>query len=50
MMDLFIYLFVYLMPGHTWIEINIQTNIRGTIGETKVKVLILMELRMSDTQ
>lgn len=25
------------MPDQTWIKINIQTNIRGTGGETKVK-------------
>ena len=38
------------MPDHTWIEINIQTNIRGTVGETRVKAFILMELRKPDTQ
>lgn len=25
------------MPGQTWIKINIQTNLRDTGGETKVK-------------
>lgn len=29
--------FIYLMPGQTWLKIQIQTNIRGLGGETKVK-------------
>lgn len=29
--------FIYLMPGQTWLKINIQTNIRGIEGETKIK-------------